>query len=166
MATHSVFLPGEFHGQRSLAGYGPWDRKEGDTTKWLTLSLSLWWVTQGTHIILLLYPRCFLVLILDFCGKKTVLCTHWFLCYFLLGCIFFLFKKSFTFYNTNTCWLLKIINFTFGFAGSSLLHSGFSSCGEQGLLRSRSAWASHCDSSSCREQALRRKGFSSCGTRA
>ena len=23
MATHSVFLPGKFHGQRSLAGYGP-----------------------------------------------------------------------------------------------------------------------------------------------
>ena len=23
-----VFLPGEFHGQRSLAGYSPWDRKE------------------------------------------------------------------------------------------------------------------------------------------
>ena len=23
MATHPVFLPGEFHGQRSLAGYGP-----------------------------------------------------------------------------------------------------------------------------------------------
>ena len=24
MATHSVFLPGEFHGHRSLAGYNPW----------------------------------------------------------------------------------------------------------------------------------------------
>ena len=23
MATHSIFLPGEFHGQRSLAGYSP-----------------------------------------------------------------------------------------------------------------------------------------------
>ena len=23
-----VFLPGEFHGQRSLEGYSPWDRKE------------------------------------------------------------------------------------------------------------------------------------------
>ena len=26
-----VFLPGEFHGQRDLAGYGPWDHKELDT---------------------------------------------------------------------------------------------------------------------------------------
>ena len=24
MATHSVFLPGKSHGQRSLAGYTPW----------------------------------------------------------------------------------------------------------------------------------------------
>ena len=28
-----VFLPGEFHGQRSLAGYSPWDPKESDTTE-------------------------------------------------------------------------------------------------------------------------------------
>ena len=28
-----VFLPGEFHGQRRLVGYGPWDRKELDTTE-------------------------------------------------------------------------------------------------------------------------------------
>ena len=31
-----VFSPGEFHGQRSLAGYSPWDRKELDTTERLT----------------------------------------------------------------------------------------------------------------------------------
>ena len=37
MATHSVFLSGEFHGQRSLAGYRPWDRKESHTTEWQTL---------------------------------------------------------------------------------------------------------------------------------
>ena len=28
-----VFLPGEFHGQRSMAGYSPWDHKESDTTE-------------------------------------------------------------------------------------------------------------------------------------
>ena len=27
----SVFLPGESHGQRSLAGHSPWDCKESDT---------------------------------------------------------------------------------------------------------------------------------------
>ena len=29
----SVFLPGESHGQRILAGYNPWDCKELDMTK-------------------------------------------------------------------------------------------------------------------------------------
>ena len=28
-----VFLPKEFHGQRRLAGYSPWGRKESETTK-------------------------------------------------------------------------------------------------------------------------------------
>ena len=28
-----VFLPGEFHGQRSLVGYSPWGRKELNTTE-------------------------------------------------------------------------------------------------------------------------------------
>ena len=28
-----VFLPGESHGQRKLAGYSPWDRKESDMTE-------------------------------------------------------------------------------------------------------------------------------------
>ena len=27
-----VFLPGKFHGQRSLAGYSPWGREELDMT--------------------------------------------------------------------------------------------------------------------------------------
>ena len=28
-----VFLPGEFHRQRSLVGYSPWGHKESDTTE-------------------------------------------------------------------------------------------------------------------------------------
>ena len=35
-----VFLPEEFHGQRSLAGYSPWGPKELDMTEQLTLPLS------------------------------------------------------------------------------------------------------------------------------
>ena len=31
-----VFLPGEFHEQRSLVGYSPWSHKELDTTEQLT----------------------------------------------------------------------------------------------------------------------------------
>ena len=36
----TVFLPGEFHEQRSLEGYSPWGRKESDMTEQLALSLS------------------------------------------------------------------------------------------------------------------------------
>ena len=32
----SVFLPGEFHEQRSLAVYSPWGHKELDMAEWLT----------------------------------------------------------------------------------------------------------------------------------
>ena len=35
-----VFLPGEFHGQSSLAGYSPKGCRESDTSEQLTLSLS------------------------------------------------------------------------------------------------------------------------------
>ena len=28
-----VFLPGDFRGQKSLAGYSPWDHNESDMTK-------------------------------------------------------------------------------------------------------------------------------------
>ena len=34
-----VFLPVEFHGQRSLVGYSPWGHKESDMTERLTLTL-------------------------------------------------------------------------------------------------------------------------------
>ena len=40
MATHSVFLPREFHGQRRLSGYSLWGHKQSDMTEWLPLSLS------------------------------------------------------------------------------------------------------------------------------
>ena len=33
MATHSVFLPGESGGERSLAGYSPQNHKELDITE-------------------------------------------------------------------------------------------------------------------------------------
>ena len=37
MLPPPVFLPGESHGQRSLAGYSPWGHKELNTTEYLTL---------------------------------------------------------------------------------------------------------------------------------
>ena len=45
MATHSSILAWRFHGQRSLAGYSPWGRKESDMTEWLqflSFFLSCW----------------------------------------------------------------------------------------------------------------------------
>ena len=36
MAAHSIFLPGEFHGQRSLAGYSPWDHNKSGMAEWLS----------------------------------------------------------------------------------------------------------------------------------
>ena len=36
-ATHSILFPGEFHGQKSLLGYSPWDCKKLDMTEQLTL---------------------------------------------------------------------------------------------------------------------------------
>ena len=36
-----VLWPGEYHGQRSLAGYSQWSQKESDPTEMLTLSLFL-----------------------------------------------------------------------------------------------------------------------------
>ena len=32
-----LFLPGEFHGKRSLVGYTPWGHKQSDMTEWLSL---------------------------------------------------------------------------------------------------------------------------------
>ena len=37
-----VSLPGKLHGQRNLAGYSPWGRKESDTPEQLTRNLERW----------------------------------------------------------------------------------------------------------------------------
>ena len=42
-----VFLPGESHGQKSLAGYSPWGRKESDVAERLTLPFSALELTAG-----------------------------------------------------------------------------------------------------------------------
>ena len=48
-----VFLPGKFHGQRSLEGYCPWGHKELDTIEWLTqlqLCLIPWYAVSALLI--------------------------------------------------------------------------------------------------------------------
>jgi len=37
-----VFLPGEFHGQRSMAGCSRWGLKQYDITEWLTHTSHSW----------------------------------------------------------------------------------------------------------------------------
>ena len=37
-----VFLPGKFHGQRSLSSYSSWGHKESDTLKWLSKHVHLY----------------------------------------------------------------------------------------------------------------------------
>ena len=39
-----VFLPGEFHGQRSLASYNPWGREESDMAEQLSLSFQIYMI--------------------------------------------------------------------------------------------------------------------------
>ena len=52
-----VFLPGEFHGQRSLVGYSPRGPKESATMEQLTLSLSH---HDYLQLILYLKKNCYL----------------------------------------------------------------------------------------------------------
>ena len=58
-----------------------------------------------------------------------------------------------------------LINY-FGCAGSLLQCGLFSSCGDQGLLSSCSALASHCGSFSCCGAQTLEHGLSSCGAQA
>ena len=44
-----VFWPGEFQGQRRLAGYSPWGHKESDMTEQLSFSLSWQFLINCHH---------------------------------------------------------------------------------------------------------------------
>ena len=50
----TVFLPRKFHGQRSLAGYSPWDRRELDMTEWPSTHIQKLW--QWKHRVLTTRP--------------------------------------------------------------------------------------------------------------
>ena len=62
-----VFLPGESHGQRSLAGYSPWGPRELDTTELLNTQTHIKVCICNIHIIVKLahfsykgaYPKYF-----------------------------------------------------------------------------------------------------------
>ena len=56
-----VFLPGEFHGQRSLAGYTPWGHKELDMTEQLTLHYYYYLTRNARRVPQAETKRCLLV---------------------------------------------------------------------------------------------------------
>ena len=63
-----VFLPGEFHGQRTLEGYSPWGCKELDMTEQLSIqhtgpSLEPIFILSPISGLLPLSPSCFLCII-------------------------------------------------------------------------------------------------------
>ena len=44
-------MPGKFHVHRSLAGYGPWDQKELDTTEATEPTLQVWRIKKKSIVI-------------------------------------------------------------------------------------------------------------------
>ena len=65
MATHSMFLPGESHGQRSLVGCSPWGHKESDTTKGLTHTHILSGYQCNTSLYYIIYNVLYYISITD-----------------------------------------------------------------------------------------------------
>ena len=65
-----VFWPGEFHGQRSLAGYSPWGCKELNTTEWLSLSLFFFTISNHAAISILAF-KCSHLLVQRFSRAHT-----------------------------------------------------------------------------------------------
>ena len=65
----SVFLPGESHGQRSLAGYSPWGHEESDITEWL--SMQKWGSYKDITKFLVIWSRT------DGIYKWWFLCLTW-----------------------------------------------------------------------------------------
>ena len=64
-----LFLPEEFHGQRSLVGYSPWGCKELDTTEWLSThtyiyNLKLTWYYKST-ILQLKKKLCYFIVLVE-----------------------------------------------------------------------------------------------------
>ena len=102
-----VFLPGEFHGQRSLAGYSPRGHKELDTTEWLSL----------THVSIL---DC-----LVSCGILWVFkrCIWLYTLYWIYACIFSSFGMlTFHFVVEKLKFdLILVVNFCFCFCVFSLV---------------------------------------------
>ena len=70
----SVFLPGKFHGQRSLVGYSPWGHKELNMTEWLSTHTHNMGVSRGR---LDTANNPFIIIFIEqFCYTKEVFKSH------------------------------------------------------------------------------------------
>ena len=83
-----VFLPGEVHGQRSQAGYSPWDRKASDMT--VRLSLFTHCKRRGNSKWLVCHP------VFTYCQENLMWWKYDPLCLILLGWPKYLFEFSIT----------------------------------------------------------------------
>ena len=82
-----VFLPREFHWQRSPVGYSPWGRKESDRTEWLALSsYLLWFFNCFLAVFVVLLCSCFLLIsLIVVWWVSLTLCLDYFLFIFLVS---------------------------------------------------------------------------------
>ena len=72
-----VFLPGEFHGQRSLVGYSSWGRRELDTIEQLTHTHSILRFNLATDLLpISCHVRSVRTITSSFVHCYTVACTE------------------------------------------------------------------------------------------
>ena len=74
MQLTPVFLPGEFHGQRSLAGYSSCGHKESDTTERLTLWEVVKW--RQTYLTTMFFFHVNLLKIISWNSPRNVAPEH------------------------------------------------------------------------------------------
>ena len=114
------FLPGKFHGQRSLVGYSPWGHKESDMTERLTLA--------PFRVLITLFPNIYLL----FLQPWAVIAYQKDLPSFF-GCFFFSFLLTEIFDSLlKWLWALKTPRKTFLFIWSAINFSSW---------HCQSAWA-------------------------
>ena len=83
------FLPGEFHGQRSLVVYSPWDLKKLDTTEQLILfmSINIKYFSKLPGYLFSFCLPCFSML-LSGLGSMHLFQTHWAAVFYTQGWCF------------------------------------------------------------------------------
>ena len=121
-----VLWPGEFHEQRSLAGYSPWGHKEWDTTEELSLSHSVHvnlkdWVKKTKIWQMLLIPLIPSHIYFLFLLVLAVHNVHKVCCFFLIQCL----KRIFVELHLVILWtLFTALEFPTWWSGFSLNNKG------------------------------------------